>query len=151
MGVKGVLKNRWFLAGTFLTLSAAGIFGYTWYQRQATEQHVKDRLQAYSRLLDLLRSIQNEASLEAAWPELLAFEKEGRNLEYRAKEVLTPSANLKEELALRYGPKLQAILVEIQKQGPRIEKLPGGAAFWEKVETLREKTGLSPVIQDILP
>lgn len=151
MNFRKVVSSTWFWLAMLLVGLAVATFGYTWRQRQATEELVQEQVQAYEELVTVLQSIQDDHSMQAAWPKLLRFEEQGHEIQKRAKALLTPSQQFKEELARKYGPKLQAIFSEFGREQKRIENLPGGKEFWEQLESLKKYPTLLPVNQGQLP
>lgn len=140
MKFRKLLSSGWFWLAILLAGLTAAIFGYTWHQRQAVEKLVQEQVQAYEELVGVLQSIQDETTMKAAWPKLLQFEQHGQEIQKRFKTLLTPSQQFKEELARKYGPKMQVMISKYGSELNRIKdlRLPGGKEFWEQLESLKQ-------------
>jgi hypothetical protein len=144
-------RSVWFWIGTVLAVVTVAVFGYAFHLRQEVVQVHEDYLQQQRDVVAILQGIEDEASLTAAWPELLAHRDRGQDLAQRAALLPRPSAQLEQELAEKYGPEIKYLVKALNAQRERILQLPRGAEFWDKLETLKPSQTPSLIQQGTMP
>jgi hypothetical protein len=111
-------------------------------QRQASaeevEQLIMDQVRANEDFATILKSVKDQATMDAAWSRLVELNKRTTALQARAQSFGKPSPEL---LAMFPGPlgRLEAALADQREELTRIESLPGGPAFVQRLQTLREE------------
>lgn len=127
------------------------VFGYTVSLRHSVDQLAQDQLNAARQLVDILKAIQQPDDLKSDWPRILEHQERGKILETQARNLPKPSALLQEELSQRYKAAWEVVLKEFSKQKQRIEQLPGGRDFYERLDNLSQPPVPSLVYQGQMP
>lgn len=98
---------------------------------------MEERTKAQEELLRILQSIKDPAGLQAASETLArSFDRLAQTNE-RMNRMRPPSMDVKEQLAKEYGPRLQTAVNESKRELNRIQQLPGGPEFIDRLNNLK--------------
>ena len=103
------------------------------------EAVVKEMLRTLEQVTGVLGKISDEASAEAARPELRAADKRMLQLRKKAKELKQPSKEEKDRLAREYRARFEDALKKLRAEVIRVKGIPGGDAAVKELSSLNEK------------
>jgi hypothetical protein len=119
------------LAGLVLAAAPSGEGSY--------ETLVKDMLGTLEQITKVLSTIDNQASAEAARPELKKAAAKMLELRKQADELKQPDKEEKDRLAKEYAPKFETAVKKLQMQSARVKDIPGGEAALDELAVLKDK------------
>ena len=108
---------------------------------------MEERVKAQEELVGILEGIKDQAGMDVAFQTLSDNYKRLREANERMLKMHPPTSQAKEALAKEYGPRLQTAVQAIMREVRRIKGMPGGDAFFERLDKLAPKQinpGIAP-------
>lgn len=93
---------------------------------------LSEQTSAFNETADILKTVTNEASMEAARAKLTELEIRFASISARAKGLGPPTEDVREALRDDYSG-LELALTRLRSEVSRVRSLPGGAAFLENL------------------
>ena len=122
-----------------LLLAVAGLVVAAAPSGEGYESVVKDMLSTLEQITKVLSTIDNQASADAARPELKKAAAKMLELRKQADEIKQPEKEEKDRLAKEYAPKFETAVKKLQMQSARVKDIPGGEAALEELAVLKDK------------
>jgi hypothetical protein len=97
----------------------------------------KEQIQAIEDLTSVLATVKDETTMTAARAKLKERFERFEKISKKAKGLPKPSAEIKEQIEKELGPQILEAFREYQKEGRRIQGLPGGPEFLEEMKKLK--------------
>jgi len=95
-----------------------------------------DLLETNKDQLAILKGLQDEPSMEKAWPELRKISWRFQKINKRSKALPQLSETAKEEIERTFLPPIQAVVKQLAEEFRRINAIPGDEEFLKKMKHL---------------
>jgi hypothetical protein len=97
------------------------------------ERVIEDAIDCWEKTIEILVTVTDKASAEAAKPKLEAIEKRIRTLAKQEDEVGKPDEAKRKALAGKYEERVQGVLMKTVKEMTRVRRIPGCSAVLDRV------------------
>jgi hypothetical protein len=103
-------------------------------QESPHEAVARELISFREELVDLLATVKDRASMDAALVKLKQLEPRAEALSRKAKALPPPSSEVRERLQERFVARMGELQGKIQDEIRRIRELPGGETFFEQLK-----------------
>ena len=97
----------------------------------------REQIQAMQELTDLLSTVKDESTMNAALAELKKRFQRYEKLSNKAKALPQPSEDIKHQIEEDLGPQMRRAGLRYIEEGTRIGKLPGGEDFLKEMRKIK--------------
>jgi len=103
------------------------------------EEVLQKLLDSLGQITKTLETVTDDASAQAARPELRKQSDEFRATRKKSEELAPPAPEVRERVSKKYRPEFEKVQKQLTAQAVRVQLLPGGRAALEEIRGVLER------------